>query len=257
MTLIATEEYTQFVDFVDNYTTAPDQLNEIMITLSAALRKKIQFIRVLAKKTKYDFVALLKLFKNSKIFTVFSKIGWDFTKLWKTLKKGFEVYGKVFDIISDFIRNHTGDSNTVLADKIDNMLQDHPYIKKLSGVLVSALIAYIWFNMSFIGNVKSDFDMDQLIKALSGDFKVSDVFGKTAGTKFIVLFIIGTVSEGLLSFPWPGAATGLFIGAILVALAFKTKIKLTKSGLDVTFTVNGDKIEVKETNNTFNLLTKL
>jgi GNAT superfamily N-acetyltransferase len=96
----------------------------------------------------------------------------------------------------------------------------------MTGVVVAGMLAYIWFNMTFIGNPAFDFDMSNLLAAMGGKFALADIFAGSKGAALLMLFFTGSVG---LTFPWPGPNKVKFILAILGTLAAKNKKRLRKA----------------------------
>lgn len=107
---------------------------------------------------------------------------------------------------------------------MDEFLKTHPKTKRITGVAVAAIIAYIWFNMTFTGNWEYDFDMSDLVAALAGQFSLSSVFAGKDGIKLLMLFSTGLAG---LSFPWPGPNAIKFICSVLYAAAQQYNVPRT------------------------------
>lgn len=209
-------EYQQFVKWADG------ELDEAIIP--PGLKRKFQFITDLAAKLKTNVKKLIQLFKNKNVFTFFQKINWDWNKLYKILRLGYEGHKKIIGAVGEFLHNTpVGKWTEEKLRELDKFLQNHPKLKRLTGVAVAAILAYIWFNMTFTGNPLYDFGMDDLIDAIAGNFTLSSIFAGPDGMKLLTLFATGVLG---LSFPWPGPAKVQFAFAIIQTLARKVGIKL-------------------------------
>lgn len=215
-------EYTEYCRFVDSYLI---NMNEGLFSrISKSLNDKIDFIKEIAAQTKANFTELLKLFKNSKVFKFFSKIGWSFKKLFELLSKGFKLVHTVLNVISEYISNSkVGKWTEEKLKDLDKFLQNHPKTRRIAGIAVACILAYIWFNMSFTGDFSYDFGMDDLIAALAGKFTLANLFAGTNGVKLLLLFATGMIG---ISFPWPGPGTVKFVSAILQTLIRRLKINV-------------------------------
>ena len=221
--LIIEQEYIQFRNYIlaTNYLTESTELYEFV----GKLKDKINFIKNLASHIKTKFKDLLKLFMNSKVFKFFSLIGWSMDKLFGLVKKGFRLYKDLLKVIADYVsKTKVGKWTEEKLKQLDTFLQKHPKTKRIAGVGVASLLVYIWFNMTFTGDFAYDFDMTDMLAALAGKFSLAKLFAGSDGVKLLLLFATGAIG---LTFPWPGAATKQFIGAVVGSLgrAVKKRIK--------------------------------
>jgi hypothetical protein len=123
----------------------------------------------------------------------------------------------VIDAISEYLsKTKVGRWTEEKLKDLDAWLSNHPKLKKIAGIAVAALLIYIWFNMAFTGDFSYDFDMRDILLALSGTLTLSSIFAGKNGTKLLLLFATGVIG---LSFPWPGPSHIQFIGSVLVSLA--------------------------------------
>lgn len=216
------KEYDEFISFIDNCT----YINEKMINEAfGAIKERLSFIKDLASTIGAQFSNLIQLFKIKDIYTFFSKIGWSFKKLYDLVKKGFSLANDLADAIAEYIaKTGIGKWTEEKLRELDEFLKNHPKTKRITGVAVAAIIAYIWFNMTFTGNWEYDFDMSDLVAALAGQFSLSSVFAGKDGIKLLMLFSTGLAG---LSFPWPGPNTIKFICSVLFAAAREYNVPRT------------------------------
>lgn len=217
-------EYNEFVDYAiaTKYLTESITLYEI----GSGLKQKIEFIKNLANIIKAKATDVIKLFMDKKVFKFFSAIKWSMEKLFLLVKKGFKVYKDVLNAIATYLANtKVGKWTEEKLKDLDKFLQNHPKLKRVAGIAVAALLIYIWFNMTFTGDFAYDFDMSDLLNALLGKFTLSTIFAGADGVKLLLLFATGMIG---LSFPWPGAASKQFVGAVISGLAKKVKKKIRK-----------------------------
>lgn len=216
------EEYLAFVKFVEERQSGK-KLNEIHIP--TFLNKSIAFIRNLAKEVSIKFDDLLKLFLNKEVYKFFQKIKWSISKLFDIVKDGYKAYKTLVNTISEYI------SNTKVVKwteeelrKLDTWLKNHPKTKRIVGVAIAGILLYLWFNMSYIGDFEYDFDLTDIIYALTGTFTVSTLFSGPDGVKLLLLFATGALLG--LSFPWPGPGAVKFLIAAVKSLADWSGVKL-------------------------------
>jgi hypothetical protein len=228
------DDYREFCEFVDRYEIISEGIIDKII---GPLRSKLEFIKNISKESNIDLTTLVNIFKDSRIFKFFNRIGWSFKKLYDLLKKGFKLGHDLSDTISEYLANtRVAKWTKDELEKLDEFLKKHPKTKRIIGIGVAAILAYIWFNMAFTGDFKYDFGMDDLLNALAGKMVLSDIFAGREGIKLLMLFTVGMVGA---SFPWPGPGTGKFIFAIIQTLIKKLKIKLKTGSLKLESTVSG------------------
>lgn len=131
----------------------------------------------------------------------------------KGLKKTFEKLHKT----KAFQALHKG---TV---KVDQFLDKNPMIKKVGGPLVAGALAYQWLNMSFSGDFDDDFNIDNLVGALQGNYSIEELLGTPDGLKACAQLVAGLATGGIASFPWHSKMN------IAFAAAYTGAIKLGKS----------------------------
>ena len=164
------DEYLEFLDWANSIPEG--RIDEGLIPNS--LKKKFQFIKSLAVGMRVKIKDLITFFKNSKIFKFFKSIGFQMAKLHRMLKKGFKVYQDFLTAVGDFIaKTPAGQWTEKKLKQLDEFFKTHPKTKRVAGLVVAALLVYIWFNMTFTGDPAFDFGMDDLLAALAGKFKLS------------------------------------------------------------------------------------
>jgi hypothetical protein len=176
----------------------------------------------------------MKLFANKSVFQFFQKIKWNLDYLFKIIKDGHRAYTQVLSAISEYVaKTKVGRWTEDKLKDLDKWLQNHPKLKRIGGIVVAGLLIYIWFNMTFIGDAKYDFNLTDVYAALSGKFSLANLFAGTSGTQLLLLFATGVIG---ISFPWPGPASVKFIYAMIKSLADWAKVKLQKEHIYM----NGD-----------------
>lgn len=216
------EEWMEYCQWVDRYSYTLDE--GMLDKITGALKSKIDFIKDLAGKMNINFLELAKVFKDSKVFKFFTRIGWSITKLWKLLNIGFHKMHDILDAISQFVaETKVGKWTEEKLKDLDEFLQKHPKTKRIAGIAVAAILAFIWFNMTFTGSFEYDFGMDDMIAALAGKMTLHQIFAGKAGVKLLLLFATGFF--GGVTFPWPGPAKIQFVAGIIQTLIKKLHIK--------------------------------
>lgn len=210
-------EYQQFVEYVEQ-----DIIREF--SLPAVLKSKIDFIKDLADKTMMNMVELFKIFKDKKVFKFMSYFGWSINKLFAFVRKGFKEYHAFMDIVAKKIsESKAGMKWEELVIYLEDLLKTHPKLKKIGGVAVASILAYIWFNMTFTGSAEYDFNMGDMLTALAGSYSLSALFAGDKGIKLLVFLVTGKLG---LSFPWPGAQVVQFTAAVILTLGLMAGVKV-------------------------------
>jgi hypothetical protein len=192
-------DYKEYVFVLENI----DSLNEgVFSNVKDSITKKAQFVNDLVQASKMNVQKITQMLKNTKVYKFFAAIGFSIKTLYDYVKKGFEVYIKIQKDLAKFVaESKFGKYSKDVAQRVDAFLYAHPIIKKLSGVLVGALLLYIWLNMSFTGDANYDFNYSDIIQAVMGKFSVEQLFTGEDGFRMLILLASGTLG---LSFPWPG-----------------------------------------------------
>lgn len=106
--------------------------------------------------------------------------------------------------------------------KVDEFLDKYPVVKKLAGPVLAAFLFWVWLNMSFVGNVGTDFDMTSIGMALLGRYSVTDLFASQAGLETLALLASGMMGFGVA---WLGSS----LLNVLVGLAYTGAKHASKS----------------------------
>lgn len=126
-----------------------------------------------------------------------------------SLRSGFRALGKIEKIRDRKQR----------ARKIDDVLNQYPVLKKLTGPIVAVMLFFIWMNMAFTGSIKDDFDLTSMFSALVGKYSIETLFLSAQGMSMLSLLAVGLATGGVVSFVWVGSSLGnLTLALVYVAL---------------------------------------
>jgi len=219
--ILEEQEYQEYCNFINDYSI---NMNEnILKNISGALKKKLDFIKNMALDLGVDFIEFAMIFKDTKVFKFFARIGWSIKKLYDLLQKGLKYVHIIINAISEYIaKTPVGRWTEEKLKDLDKWLQTHPKTKRIAGIAVAAILAYIWFNMTFTGDISYDFGMDDLLLALAGKMSIASIFSGPGGVKLLLMFATGAVG---LTFPWPGPAKIQFVAGIISTLIQRLKIR--------------------------------
>lgn len=216
-------EYQLYIEYMEK-TEWGVRIDEF--SMPSFLSKSVGFIKDLASKLSLKLTDLLKLFANKRVFQFFQQIKWSLDRLFKIVKDGHRAYTQIISVISEYIsKTKVGRWTEDKLKDLDKWLQNHPKLKRIGGVVVAGILIYIWFNMTFIGDAKYDFNITDVFAALSGKFSLANLFAGTSGTQLLLLFVTGVIG---ISFPWPGPTSVKFLYAMVKSFADWAKLKLQK-----------------------------
>ena len=105
--------------------------------------------------------------------------------------------------------------------KLDDYFKGHPIAKRITGIVLGGLLLFMWFKMADIGDPEWDFDMSEVFDALSGRYSFTDIFSGPSGSMLLLSLLVGTV----VSFPWPGPGSVIFVYSIVNTLIKKLRIR--------------------------------
>jgi len=157
----------------------------------------------ISSEFRLNLTQIVTAFRQRSIFQMFKAFGFNimlifraFGELAKFVRKGLlEVFREIYKLkIFQQLRKGT--------IKVDEFLDKYPLLKKVTGVVVAALLLYIWLNMTFLGDFEYDFDFSDLAGALAGSFSITALFMSPEGLMLLTLFGTGTAFG--LSVPWLG-----------------------------------------------------
>ena len=193
------------------------------VTLPRFMLKIKDFINTLIASVKDTSIDVIKLFKDKYVYKFFKACKFSIAKIHKLLEDGYKTAKRLKMEVGIFIQ-HGVHSRT--AEKFDVWLDNHKWINKLTGVAVAGLLVYIWFNMSFTGDMEYDMNMGDMLGALKGNFSMEGLFAGENGVKLLSLFAAGKMG---MSFPWGGSSTNQFIASVVITVASAIGLKMKRN----------------------------
>ena len=94
------------------------------------------------------------------------------------------------------------------AIKVDEFLDKHKTLKKITGAAVGGFMIYQWLNMSFSGDIDDDYDLSNLKGALDGTYGMKDLLGTPNGLKGLAQLGVGLATAGGMPI-WVGGVKGI------------------------------------------------
>lgn len=206
--LILDEQGILTEGFIEKLQGIKGRIGEIILAIKNTLSG-------LLEDSKTDIRNIVNAFKQGKVFEILKHFGFSLVHMVKAINEASKFIAK--GVLKVFEELH----KTKLAQKIhaggiaiDEVLNRHPILKKLTGPVIAGLLLYTWLNMTFIGNLEYDMDITNMFYALGGNFSVADLFTGKEGLARVALLGTGIVSGGVLSVAWLGSATANMAAAL-------------------------------------------
>jgi hypothetical protein len=162
-----------------------------------------EFLTNLAEEVKTDISAFVKALLSKDIFKLLSKVRFSLSRLVEFLQKaGRMVKDGILQVFETLERKGWLDKIRSGAMKIDDIINEFPILKKVTGPVIAGLLLFIWLNMTFTGDFQYDFNVGMMFDALGGKFSIYDLFATPSGLTMLTLLGTGLLTGGALSFPW-------------------------------------------------------
>ena len=167
-----------------------------------------------AKNVGVDAKVVAKAFKEPSVYNTVNALGGSLSAASKTLIGSARAVGKVLDVgggvLSDTESFKKLEKGVV---KVDEFMDKNPALKRIGAGAVAGIAAYQWLNMSFSGDIESDYDTSLVVDgfkgALTGKGEVgfADLINTPDGVKGMALLAAGLATGGLPI--WMSGAKGL------------------------------------------------
>lgn len=113
---------------------------------------------------------------------------------------------------------------------VDELLEQHPILKKVTGVALAGLLLYLLiFESYFTGNPETDLSVGTVMAAFSGHFSLDDLFGTPSGLAMLSLIALGFLKAPSIV-GW-ASWTGSNLGNLALALIYSGARLLKDSAL--------------------------
>ena len=96
--------------------------------------------------------------------------------------------------------------------KVDEFLNKYPKLKTVGGVAIAGFLTYQWLQMSFSGNLDSDYDLSNIPEAIAGNIGFTEVLATPAGIKGLGRLAAGIATGGMTTL-WAGGRKGMMMAA--------------------------------------------
>jgi hypothetical protein len=187
------------------------------LNIPSLISKIFNNLKDIFEKIKEDFglsiKQLITAFKDKNLFAILKAIGFNIVVLVKCIKTATSlVRSGLMRVFEEIYKSSIFQELKKGTIKIDEFLNNYPILKKIGGIAIAGLLLYIWLNMTFIGDMDYDFNFNDLLNALSGNFSITDLFMSPSGIMMITLFASGFVG---ISFPWLGSSVYNLVLALI------------------------------------------
>jgi hypothetical protein len=204
----------QILEYIEMNPLEEGFLDNIMDKLSSGIKKKIDFIKEVAKIAGNNLKDLLQMFKDTRFFKIFQVIGFQIKKIINLFKLGIKTYNNIQNILAEKIASLGGVKYIKKnLHVLDDWFNEHPVMKKIGGVAVAGLLFYIWTQMSFTPDLEYSMDFKDIINGLMGNFSLGELFASPSGVTMLIYLASGMLLG--LSAPWPGKQSTQIIGGLI------------------------------------------
>ena len=212
-------EYNEFRRYVEKSQILEEsKLSDLWNKASSKLRKKVDFVKDLAKKLDLQVDELLEKFLHKEVYRFFHYFKFNLKLLFKAVKDGYKAWGQLHHAIADYMaKTKIAKFTEEHLKDLDEFLKKHPVLKTVGSLALAGMLIYIWTSLiSFTGDFDFDFNQNTLFGALKGDLGFSDVFSGPGGIRMLMFVATGTALK--VSFPWPGPTQTLFLSSVVYTM---------------------------------------
>jgi hypothetical protein len=194
------------------------------------LRPIKEFIQKIADDFNIGLSQIVQAFKQKSVFEFLKAIKFNLGLILKAFKELTAlVKGGLFNVFEKIARTGIFEKLRSGAIKIDELLDQYPILKNIGGLVIGAILIYMWLNMTFIGDFDYDFNWGDILAAFSGKFSIADMFLSPSGLMLITLFVTGPY----ISIPWLGSS----MYNLAVAIFYTGYVKLRDSDTNIKNTI--------------------
>ena len=188
----------------------PERYNQ-PLSKYPTLKKALQGgVKDLVKDTAVEYEKLKDAIKEKSVFRVVKSMG---LVAGKPLLDAYGVIDRAVDFGSDKLaatKAVQGLQKGLI--KVDSFLDQYPKLKTVSGVAIAGFLTYQWINMSFTGNLDSDYDLSTIPDALAGRIGFTEILATPQGVKGMALLAAGLATGGMTTL-WRGGKIGFMYAA--------------------------------------------
>lgn len=225
------EQYCSDLDFLQPL-LEQDLLNESLAEFIGGIKGKVGKILNYVKNTFVEIgddlksagAEIIKAFKDKSIFAILKAFGFSLGKMLSSIEKATGLIHKgVYKTFEELHRTAVFKAVAKGTKKIDEVLNQYPILKKITGPAVAGLLVLTWLNMTFVGNFDYDMDITSWFEAAIGNFNLYEYFASPRGMTMLAFLATGVLSGGALSVAWLGSTNANLAAAVSYAALKKVR----------------------------------
>lgn len=192
--------------------------------LGDGFKEKLDEIKALADKLKVglkDFLEVLRA-QDGFLFKLFAAIGYSKLgqRMLAMITAARDAYKDFREFIFDAIEANPSLAPVVhtvkwISVNLDAFFAKYPKWKKGAAVIFATILLVIWLNQGSTGDFHTDWDLSPIIKCLTGDYSVYQLFASSDGIDGILLAVFGQAIGSLFN-PYKNVTDGMKIVIALV-----------------------------------------
>ena len=168
---------------------------------------------------------VVKAFKERSVFKFLKAVKFSLKTAVKAIHETVSLLHKgLAKAITELHRSGAFKHVETSAKAVDDILNKYPILKKLSGLAIAGFLIWMWLNMSFSGDAKSDFALDDVVLALAGNYSVYDLFASPVGIQGLIQLAAGV--SGVSLFTYLNSNTFNFMLALFYTAAKRLKLNV-------------------------------
>ena len=150
---------------------------------------------------------IITALKQKNIFALLKAIGFNLNVLVKAFVKLLQAGPKMLiHTLQQLEEDGWLDKLKSGAARVDEVLNAYPVLKKVGGVVIGALLIYLWTRATFTGHPDTDLNLEVAIKAVCGHYDVAQILGDPANIAGLLLGVSGIAGLDL-GIAWMGHVT--------------------------------------------------
>lgn len=179
----------------------------------------------IVKTTGANIKDVIRALATRNVYALFKSLKFSLTLIYKGFEKLASIGPKM--VLNACEKLHSSKLLVMLRSgtaKLDQVLDQFPILKRLTGLALAAFLLWVWINMTFVGNPLMDFDMTNIAAAMSGSYTLEDLLLSPAALQMFAF-----LATGFLGLTVTYMATN--IGNVFVAILVTATKMARQSGL--------------------------
>ena len=164
---------------------------------AAALKDLKSHVDSVVKSVGVDAKLVTKAFKEPSVYNTVNALGGSVNAAAKTAIGGLRTIGKTLNVggaaVTDTKAFKQLEKGIIKADEL---MDKHPSLKVIGSAALVGLATKQWLDMSFSGDIESDYDLSIIADAAQGKAKFADFIGTPEGVKGMALLGAGLATGG-------------------------------------------------------------